>query len=233
MGKSKEVQDITLIHKTRKNTIRDRIQKTNSMMSSLYEYGYVTELSKSKFCKSCKNEVEQAHEEGYISEQAYKILLIDCKEIEELCKKEKELDSLIAISNKLSSTAKRLQKILGIGPINASCLSIAPISSYENPRDFAASLGLVPRQNSSGGKEVLGGISKQGDRYARTMLIQAGRTIAIRAMRVKETNNVLVKWAQKKFAENKPFNVVCVGLANKLARIAHSIVVNETEYRVV
>ncbi|WP_250310838.1 transposase [Rickettsia endosymbiont of Oedothorax gibbosus] len=87
----------------------------------------------------------------------------------------------------------RLQTIFGIGAINASCLSVAPIESYPTPRDFAASLGLVPKQHSSGDKIVLGGITKQGDRYARTMLIQAARTIAIRAKSGKESKDKLVR----------------------------------------
>ena len=230
-AKSKAGQDISLMHKTRQNTIRDRIQKTNSMMSSLSEYGYLTKLSKGKFCKACSSEVENAYQENFISKQAYEILKIDCQEITALCEKEKLIDKLIVHSNKQSAKATKLQNILGIGPINASCLSNAPMENYETPRDFAASLGLVPKQSTSGDEIVLGGITKQGDRYARTMLIQAGRSVVMRAKTIKAPTDKLLIWAQRKLAEGKHFNLVCVGVANKLARIAYSVVINNTEYK--
>jgi len=232
-AKGREDQDISFLHKSRMNTIKDRVQRTNSLMSSLYEFGYVTKLSKSVFCIECANEVTQAYEEHRLSERIHSILLRDCNEIKELCEKEKYLDKLIAACNKQNKKAVKLQKIMGIGPINASCLSIAPVETYPTPRDFSASLGLVPRQNTSGDKVYLGSITKQGDRYARTMLIQAGRSIAMRARVVKEPKDKLLQWAQKKFAEKKPFNVICVGLANKLARIAYSVIINGTEYEAI
>lgn len=232
-AKSKEEQDISFLHKARMNTIKDRVQRTNSLMSSLFEYGYVTKLSKSAFCRGCSDEVKQAYEAHFISDQIHSLLIRECDEIKELCEKEKYLDKAIGASNKRSKKAIKLQKIMGIGPINASCLSIAPIETYPTPRDFSASLGLVPRQNTSGDKVYLGSITKQGDRYARTMLIQAGRSIAMRAKVAQKPKDRLLQWAQKKFAENKPFNVVCVGLANKLARIAYSVIINGTEYEAI
>lgn len=229
-AKTKEEQDIGLLHKTRQNTIRDRVQKTNAMMSALLEYGYMTKLSKGKFSKECNTEINQAYEDGFLNKQAYAILQFECQEITALCAKEKSLDKLIVESNKQSSTAMRLQEILGIGPINASCLSNSSMETYSTPRDFAASLGLVPKQNTSGDKIVLGRITKQGDRYKRTMLIQAGRSIVMRAHRCKNPQDKLLQWAQKKLAEGKHFNLVCVGVANKLARIAHAVVMKNSQY---
>ncbi len=228
--KSLKEQDISFTHKTRMNTIRDRVQKTNSMISSLHEYGFITKAKKTSFAKTCRTYIEIAYSENYISEEVYKFFLIDCQEIGFLLAKEKIMDKAILEFNKQDKKAQKLQKIIGIGPINASCLSIAPIDNYENPRDFAASLGLVPKQYSSGDKTILGGITKQGDKYARTMLIQGARSIAMRAKKAGVFEDKLTKWARKKFAENKPFNVICVGLANKLARIVHSVIMNNTEY---
>lgn len=230
-AKSKAEQDISLLHKTRQNTIRDRVQKTNSLMSSLSEYGYVTKLSKGLFSKACDNELELAYQEKYLSKQTYELLMADCKEISALCKKEKMIDTLIVASNKKNPKAIKLQKIFGIGPINASCLSNAPMKNYATQRDFSASLGLVPKQFTSGDEIVLGRITKQGDPYARTMLVQAGRSIVIRAKSAKDPTDKLVIWAQKKLAEEKPFNLVCVAVANKLARMAYAIVMNDTEYK--
>jgi transposase len=229
--KTKEEQDISFLHKSRMNTIKNRVQKVNSLISSLYEYGFITNFKKSSPNTAYEEIIKEALDDGYISEITYQLLIIDVQEIRSLFAKEKLLDKLIIQCNKANPKAVKLQKVMGIGPINASCLSIAPIETYNSPRDFAASLGLVPKQYSSGDKTILGRITKQGDRYARTMLIQAGRAIAIRAKITKDPKNKLIKWAQKKFAENKPFNVVCVGLANKLARIAYCIIVNNVEYQ--
>ena len=229
-AKSKAEQDISLLHKTRQNTIRDRVQKTNSLMSTLFEYGYVTQLSKGKFSKACASELDQAYQEKYLSKQAYELLAIDCKEISALCNKEKLMDKLIVENNKKSAKATKLQKILGIGPINASCLSNAPMENYASQRDFSASLGLVPKQYTSGDNVVLGSITKQGDRYTRTMLIQAGRAVVIRAKSIENPQDKLLIWTQKKIAEGKHFNLICVAVANKLARIAYSVVINDTEY---
>lgn len=230
-AKSKEEQDISLLHKTRQNTIRDRVQKANSLMSSLSEYGYITKLSKGRFSKACNHEVEEAYQAKFLSQEAYKLLIVDCKEIVALCEKEKTIDKLIVESNKRNVKAIKLQKIFGIGPINASCLSNAPMESYPSQRDFSASLGLVPKQYTSGDDFVLGSITKQGDRYVRTMLIQAGRSIVIRAKTVKNPEDRLLIWTQKKLAEGKHFNLLCVAVANKLARIAYTIVMNDTEYK--
>lgn len=229
--KNKAEQEVHLLHRIRENTIRDRVQKTNSLMSSLEEFGYVSDLRKSRFCKECEWEVRAAKAGGFISEKSCSIMLGECEEILALCKKELLLDKAIKDSNKGDEKAKRLLTIHGIGPINASYLSVSPAECYDDPKDFAASLGLVPRQYTSGDKISLGSITKQGDRYARKMLIQAARTIAIRAKIVKNPEDKLQQWAQKKFSENKPFNVICVGLANKLARIVHSVIMNQSEYK--
>jgi transposase len=233
-AKSKEEQDVSLLHKARDNAISARVSKTNSLISSLYEYGYLTKLSQKLFVSKCSQEIEQAYKDKLLSKVAYQVLIGECEELQRLYNREKLLKKAITVQSKTNEKAKKLQKITGIGPINASYLSIAPMETYPTAKDFAASLGIVPRQHSSGDKIVLGKITKQGDRYARTMLIQAGRSIAIQAKRKKQTataNDRLVLWAKKKFAENKPFNVIAVALANKLARTAYAVIVNNTEYQ--
>ena len=91
-------------------------------------------------------------------------MLKDCKEIKDLQNREKEIDARIRERNKNSEKAKMLLKIPGIGPINASILSNKPMHNYKDARDFAASLGLVPKQSTTGDVIKLGSITKQGDR---------------------------------------------------------------------
>jgi transposase len=170
-----------LIHKRRKNTIKTRVRMTNSTMSSLLEFGYLSDLSKGQFGKKAREEVNQAFAMQYISESVRDALLEDAATIEQLYKTEKEIDSVIVKTNRQNEKAKRLETIIGIGPINASLLSSLPMEEYETPRDFSASLGLVPSQHTTGGEIRLGSITKHGNRYARTMLIQGARSVVVRA----------------------------------------------------
>jgi len=200
-----------------------------SLMSRLLEFGYITKSSKANFGKAAALEIEHAFAEHFLSLEVKNILLLEAEEIAALYKKEARLEKEIIAKNKASEEAKRLQTIIGIGPINASLFSIMPMESYDNPRDFAASLGLVPWQHTTGGNIQLGRITKQGSTYARTMLIQGARTVVMQARIAKDPTDKLVIWA-KKLLKNKGFNQVCVAVANKLARIAHAVVTQKTHY---
>jgi transposase len=101
---------------------------------------------------------------------------------------------------------------------------------YKTAKDFAASLGLVPKQNTTGGTIRLGSITKQGDRYARTMLIQGARAVVMRTYKPNVPQDRLYQFAQKLKNMGKPFNVICVAVANKLARIAYACVMKKENY---
>jgi transposase len=102
---------------------------------------------------------------------------------------------------------------------------------YETAKDFAASLGLVPKQNTTGGTLRLGSITKQGDRYARTMLIQAGRTLVMRTFKPDAPQERLYHFVERLKKSGKHFNVICVAVANKLARIAYACVRGQEMYK--
>jgi transposase len=99
--------------------------------------------------------------------------------------------------------------------------------AFRSGRQFAAWLGLVPRQNSSGGKERLGGISKMGDRYLRHLLV-VGATAVVRYTRRKATTISI--WAYR-LLDRKPARLVTVAVANKMARIAWAVMAREENYR--
>lgn len=229
--KSKEEQGIAYFHNSRQNVIGQRIQRSNSIMTSLQEFGYVVSIGKAKFAKECKDHVLQAYEKGLICYEVQEEMLKDCGEIEDLFKREKALDKIIIAKNKLSKKAQLLQTIDGIGPINASILSNKPMQTYATAKDFAASLGLVPKQNSTGGNIKLGGITKQGDRYARTMLIQASRSIVMRSCKANPPKDALYNFVKRLKKKKKKYNVICVAIANKLARIAYACVVKNINYQ--
>ena len=219
--KSIAQQTICFLHKTRANTIANRVQKSNSIMSSLMEFGVVPKCSKTTFAKHATEYIKQAFEAKEIPKDIYVLLIKEAEEVKELFSKETMLDKQIKAQNCLSPRAHILESIPGIGPINASILSIQPLESYQTAKDFAASLGLVPKQYTTGGKIQLGSITKQGNRYVRTMLIQGARSIVMRTCKEKIPNGAIFVWAKKLYGR-KGFNVACVAVANKLARLAYA-----------
>jgi transposase len=123
---------------------------------------------------------------------------------------------------------QRLLAIRGVGPLTATAVvaSIGNAKSFKNGRQFAAWAGLVPRQNSSGGRQVLMGISKRGDRYLRTLLIHGARASLV--VKPKCPNKVSV-WAEA-VVERRGMNKAAVALANKNARIIWAVLAKEQDY---
>ena len=139
------------------------------------------------------------------------------------------LDRTITKLAQRDETARRLMSIPGIGPITASAMAatVQDASSFAGPREFAAFLGLTPKQNSSGGKQRLGRISKMGNRYLRKLLVVGAHAVLFHR---KPHTDALRSWA-KKLIDKKPFKLVAVALANKMARIAFAILRGKTSYR--
>ena len=227
--KSREQQAIAYLHKARQNTIQQRIQRSNSILTSLMEFGFVVKCPKASFGKQAETYVLQAFQAGDIPRSVFDQMTLDVAEIKNLLTRESLLDKEIRACNEQSEIAKLLETIPGIGPINASILSVQPMSSYTSGREFSASLGLVPKQYTTGGTVKLGGITKQGNRYIRTMLIQGARAIVMRTCKPNVPANSLYNFASK-LKETKGFNVTCVAVANKLARIAHACVLKNQIY---
>jgi transposase len=138
-------------------------------------------------------------------------------------------DIAIAKLAKADPLASALKSIPGIGPITASALvaSVGDASGFSGPRQFAAFLGLVPRQNSSGGKVRLGRVSKMGNAYLRKLLVVGAHAVLYHRAR---HTDPLRCWADKLMA-TKPFKLVAVALANKLARIVYAVMTTGTSYR--
>jgi transposase len=130
--------------------------------------------------------------------------------------------------SKQDEACQRLRTIPGYGPIVASAFRsvVGNGSAYRRGRDVSASLGLVPAQHSSGGKERLLGISKRGDRYLRGLLIHGARSVVSRAG---GKTDRLSRWLQRLCAE-RGVNKACVALANKMARIGWAVLRNDTVY---
>ena len=133
---------------------------------------------------------------------------------------------------KENEACKRLMKIPGIGYLTATILlSVAGVASnFKNGREFAAFLGLVPRQNSTGGKTKLLGISKRSDTYVRTLLVHGARAV-LSSLLAGRTPQLRQNIWLAELAARRGTKRACVGLANKTVRIAWSLLAHGTEYK--
>lgn len=159
-----------------------------------------------------------------------RLLLAQLKlELEQLAERVEEADALIRHMAQESDVCRRLDAIPGIGPITATALiaAIGNGTAFRKGRDFAAWVGLVPREYSTGGKQKLFGISKRGNCYLRKLLVQGAR--AVLQFKEKQSSG-LSRWLTQLTARTH-YNVAGVALANKLARIAWAVLATGELYR--
>lgn len=149
--------------------------------------------------------------------------------LKDLDQQVRELERQIIAWHRGSELSRKLEKIPGIGPLAATALvaSIADARSFNNGRQVSAWLGLVPRQNSSGGKSTLLGISKRGDVYLRTLLIHGARSAILAAKRQRENKNV---WLANLLNRRHP-NIAAVALANKNVRTVWALLAHGRDFK--
>jgi transposase len=138
------------------------------------------------------------------------------------------LDRQVMAWHRSSEVSRRLATIPGVGPLTASAIvaSVGDASNFKNGRSFAAFIGLVPRQSSSGGKERLGKISKRGDHYLRWLLVVGGLAV----IRYAQRHGTRRPWLVKLLERRTP-KIAAVAMANKIARIAWVLMTRGGEYR--
>jgi len=138
------------------------------------------------------------------------------------------IEKRIMAQHRSNEASKRLQTIPGIGVIGATAIAatVADPTVFRSGRDFAAWIGLVPRQDSTGGKQKLGPISKQGDQYLRRILVVGAHAV----LRCAKQNPEKYPWITQLLAR-RPFKVVAVALANKMARVAWALLARGGKYR--
>jgi transposase len=139
-----------------------------------------------------------------------------------------ENDRRARLSARSTDTGRRLMEVPGVGPVLASAIvaTIPNPSAFKSGRDLAAWIGLVPRQNSSGGREKLGGITKQGDRYLRQLLVVG----ALAVIRYAQRHGTKRPWLVHLLARRTP-KVAAVALANKMARMIWAMMISGEHYR--
>ena len=138
------------------------------------------------------------------------------------------IEKRIVAQDRANEASKRLRTIPGIGIIGATAIAaiVTDPKAFRSGRDFAAWIGLVPRQDSTGGKQKLGPISKQGDRYLRRILVVGAHSVLRRA----KQNPERYPWLTRLLAR-RPFKVVAIALANKMARVAWALLAKGGSYR--
>lgn len=224
--KSVEQQDIQAMHRIREELVSARTAKANQIRGLVAEYGLVAPQRLSHLRRALPIWLEDA--DNGLS-MAFRQLLDGVRgDLVELDRRVNELDAHNDAVAKAHPVAKRLQTLRGVGPLSATAL-IANVGSgeqFSKGRDFSVSLGLTPRQHSTGGKERLLGISKRGDPYLRKLLVHGGRA-ALYAARNKDDS--LSVWAKGVAARSHP-NVAAVAWANKTARIAWAMIRHGGDY---
>ena len=224
--KTIEQQDILAIHRSREMVMGQRTQLSNHIRSLLAEQGVVTRKG-IVYLKALLNEIFSPEDER-ISKELKRSLSQIAKLFNELEEQKKNYDKQIEQLCRCLEPCKRLCKIDGIGPIGSTAL-YAKVQGYDfkNGREAAAWVGLVPRQNTTGGKPCLLGISKRGDRYLRKTLIQGAKTV-LRYTHKQSPHKR--KWLEKLQKRKHP-NVVAVALANKNMRIAWALLSSGEDYQ--
>lgn len=225
--KTVEQQDIQAVHRIRSELISQRTAKANQIRGLVSEYGLVAprELSQLRIAVPCWLE----DMDNGLTERFRRLLIGLWHDLQALEERAKELEQELNQIAANDPVAKRLQQLRGVGPITATALvaTIGNANQFDNGRQMAASLGLTPKQNSSGGKDRLLGISKRGDAYLRMLLIHGGRSV-LRTAGTKTDH--LSQWLTR-IATNRHHNVAAVAMANKTARIAWAMMKYGTDYR--
>ena len=225
--KSAEQLEIQAVHRIRQRVVANRTRLVNQVRGLLGGHGVVVARDITRIRRAL-GEIADSHE------SAFGDIFIDM--LRDMRDELAELDIRLAgynrrIKNLFRSNemCQRIGQIEGVGPITATALvaAIGDKSCFKNGRQFAAWLGLVPKQHSSGGKARLLGISKRGGRYLRTLLIHGARAVLGKAAGKTDARS---QWIGRMRERRHP-NVVAVAIANKNARIIWSLLSRDQEYR--
>ena len=225
--KSVDQQDIQAIHRVRSGLMDQRKAKANQIRGLVSEYGLVAPKELLHLRRAIPVWLEEA--DNGLSSRFRKVLHGLRSDLLALDQRVTELDQAIMALATSDPVAIRLQQLRGVGPLIATALvaSVGDATQFANGRQMAASLGLTPKQNSSGGKDRLLGISKRGDAYVRCLLVRGARSM-IRMAKNKEDR--LSQWVIRIANQRHP-NIAAVALANKTVRIAWAMMVRGTDYQ--
>lgn len=213
-------------HRVHTGLIEQRTAKANQIRGLVSEYGLVTPKQIGHLRATLPRWLEDAS--NGLSDSFRRLLNGLWEDLMRLDERISDMDREIAVTAKAHPAAQRLQQLRGVGPLIATALiaSVGDAKQFAKGRQMSAALGLTPKQQSSGGKERLLGISKRGDVYLRSLLIHGARSTIYAA---RNKTDQLSQWINRIAATRHP-NIAAVALANKTARIAWAMLRNESDY---
>ncbi|MBW8056379.1 MAG: IS110 family transposase, partial [Nitrospira sp.] len=225
--KNEEQQGALMVHRTRELLVRQRTMLVNAMRAHLAEFGIVAPVGL-RGLKALLAVISDPTDERVPA------LARTCLAglVSTLMTVEQEIaygERRILVWHRSSAASRHLESIPGIGPMIATALvaSVSDPSIFRSGRELAAWIGLVPKQNSTGGKERMGRISKQGDKYLRWLLVAGAMSVIRHGRKTNFKNN---PWLAD-LVYRKPAKVAAVALANKNARTAWALLANGETYR--
>ena len=225
--KTPEQQALLMVHRTRKLVVRQRIALVNAMRAHLAEFGIVAGVGRNGLERLLK--VIEDGEDDRVPAAARDCLLALRDQLEMVKGQVLDADRHILAWHRSSEVSQRLDDIPGVGPLIATALvaSVPDPHVFKSGRDLAAWIGLVPKQNSTGGKDRLGHISKAGNRYLRMLLVVGALSVIRRAKQVGYTRR---PWLTK-LLQRRSTKIAAIALANKIARTAWAMMAHGTFYQ--
>jgi transposase len=225
--KTMEQQQIQLMHRVRAGLMAHRTEVMNEARAVLSDFG----INVAQGVGRLREKLDEVFSSKIDLDQLAVDILRSLAEIWKACESEiKRSDERIEKVFEQYDVCRRLCTIPGIGKITATAIvgTVPHVSNFKSGRHLSAWLGLVPRQNSTGGKQKLSGITKRGDTYLRTLLIHGGRTVVLHSTKKQDKRSI---WIANK-AKTRGKNKAAVAVANKNARIIWKILSTNETYRV-
>jgi transposase len=224
--KSRDQQSVMTLHRVRLLLIRQRVQLSNAIRGHMAEYGLVAAVGRNGLAQLIA--IIGDHDDDCIPEVARASLAVLVAQLNLVNEQILEMDRRVRTSARSTEVSRRLMEVPGVGPLLASAIvaTVPDPGAFKSGRSLAAWIGLVPRQNSSGGKDRLGSITKKGDRYLRQLLV-AG---ALAVIRYAQRYGTRRPWLVQLLARRKT-KIAAVALANKMARMIWAMMMSGERFR--
>lgn len=221
--KSEGQQAVLTLHRMRAQLVKMRTMQINQLRGLLYEFGANLPAGRQRGMARIPEELAKL--EQTLPAMVIETVRCEVKRIEGLDQDIAEIEKKLSAWKKEDAASKKLMEIPGVGLLTATAVvaTIGDARAFKSGREFAAFLGLVPRQSGTGGRVKLLGISKRGDVYLRTLLIHGARAVITHQ---KERG----PWLDKLLAR-RPFNAAAVALANKMARTIWALLAHDRTYQ--
>lgn len=222
-GKTEEQQAMLALHRMRFQLVKFRTMQVNQLRGLLYEFGITLKGGRRAGLAEMKQRMAELEES--VPGMLLEAMRVQLKRLDEQDADLQDIERQLKAWQKRQEACQAIAEIPGVGLLTATALvaTMGEANAFKSGREFAAFVGLVPRQSGTGGKVKLLGISKRGDTYLRTLLIHGARAVMFKAKDKGAWSEALL--------QRRPTNVAIVALANKMARTAWAILAHGSEYQ--